>query len=80
MKTDFRKADVPKKDIVMLEYAEKLTRQPCKLTRGDCGRLRDAGFRDADILDIVQVIAYYNYVNRMACGLGVELESYWQDD
>lgn len=80
METDYRKADVPKKDIAMLEYAEKLTRDPCNLNRSHCGKLRDAGFEDADILDIAQVTAYYNYVNRLACGLGVELESYWNKD
>ena len=34
---------------------------------------------DDEILDLCQVTAYYNYVNRMAQGLGVELESHWEE-
>jgi alkylhydroperoxidase family enzyme len=44
----------------------------------DVGALRNAGLRDAEILDVCQVTAYYNYVNRMADGLGVELEEDWE--
>ena len=80
MKTDYHKADVPEKDIRMLEYAEKLTTDQCNMRKPDIARLRDVGFRDSDILDIAQVTAYYNYVNRLACGLGVELEDHWEDE
>jgi uncharacterized peroxidase-related enzyme len=80
MKTDYHKADVPEKDIRMLEYAEKLTTDQCNMMKSDVARLGDAGFTDSDILDIAQVTAYYNYVNRLACGLGVELEDYWGDE
>ena len=36
------------------------------------------GFDDAGVLDICQIACYYNYVNRLADGLGVELESDWK--
>ncbi len=58
----------------MLDYAVKLTRDPGGMDAGDVDRLRDAGFDDPAILDICQVASYYNYVNRLADGLGVELE------
>ncbi len=61
----------------MLAYAEKLTREPWAMIEGDIAALRAAGFRDADILDINQVTGYYAYVNRLADGLGVELEAFW---
>jgi len=61
----------------MLAYAEKLTREPWAMVEGDVAALRAAGFRDADILDINQVTGYYAYVNRLADGLGVELEAFW---
>ena len=77
MKTDFTKADVSAKDIAMLRYAVKLTTDQCNMEKSDIAKLRKAGFEDVDILDIVQVVSYYNYVNRLACGLGVELEDYW---
>jgi alkylhydroperoxidase family enzyme len=48
------------------------------MEEADVSALRDAGLSDAEILDVCQVAAYYNYVNRMADGLGVELEPYWE--
>jgi uncharacterized peroxidase-related enzyme len=79
VKTDYRKADIGEKDIAMLDYARKVTLEPNACRRSDVVALRKLGFRDADILDIVQVAAYYNYVNRIANGLGVELEPYWDE-
>ena len=48
------------------------------MVEADVERLRDAGLRDAEILDVCQITAYYAYVNRLADGLGVELEAYWE--
>ena len=61
----------------MLNYAEKLTLRPWDMVKGDVIALRDAGFSDAAVLDINQVTGYYAFVNRLADGLGVELEDYW---
>jgi uncharacterized protein YciW len=58
----------------MLRYADKLTRTPGRMDRADLQPLRDAGFSDQDILHIAEVTSYYAYVNRIADGLGVELE------
>jgi len=62
----------------MLTYAEKLTLEPWHMVEADVVALREAGFPDADILDINQITGYYAYVNRLADGLGVELEDFWQ--
>ena len=43
----------------------------------DIDLLREVGFKDRAILDINQIVAYYAYVNRIADGLGVELEDFW---
>ena len=64
----------------MLDYAIKLTRDPGSVTAADAGALRTAGFDDRAILDICQIVAYYNYVNRLADGLGVELEEGWEKE
>lgn len=64
----------------MLDYVLKLTRDPGGMTANDAGALRAAGFDDRAILDICQVASYYNYVNRLADGLGVELEEHWHDE
>ena len=58
----------------MLAYAVKLTKTPWEMVEADVIALRDAKFSDAAILDINQVTGYYAYVNRLADGLGVELE------
>jgi alkylhydroperoxidase family enzyme len=60
----------------MLSYVEKLTRTPGDMTDSDVASLRGVGFSDRDILDICTVASYYAYVNRIADGLGVQLESW----
>lgn len=63
----------------MLVYVEKLTLTPWEMVETDVAALRQAGFSDSAILDINQVTSYYAYVNRLADGLGVELESFWNE-
>ena len=72
--TDFRQADISDMDKLMLSYVEKITRTPQSISERDIEELRLAGFDDRAIHDIVQVAAYFNYVNRLADGLGVEME------
>ena len=61
----------------MLNYAVKLTREPWEMTAQDVVVLREHGFSDNAILDVNQVTGYYAFVNRLADGLGVELEAHW---
>ncbi len=63
----------------MLDYAVKLTLEPWAMAESDVEILRDAGWSDAAILDINQVTGYYAFVNRLADGLGVELEDFWDE-
>jgi uncharacterized peroxidase-related enzyme len=79
LKADWRQAELSLADRAMLIYAEKLTLQPWEMMVADVTALRDAGFSDAAILDINQVTSYYAFVNRLADGLGVELESFWEE-
>lgn len=74
---DFRQATLTEADRAMLEYAVKLTQAPWTMTEGDVIGLREKGFSDEAILDINQVTGYYAFVNRLADGLGVELEDFW---
>lgn len=55
----------------MLKHAEKLTMNPHQVSADDVQKLRDLGLSDSDILDITLVTAYFNFVNRIALGLGV---------
>lgn len=58
----------------MLDYVVKLTRAPGQITARDVETLRAAGFDDRSIHDICCIAAYFAFVNRVAHGLGVELE------
>jgi uncharacterized peroxidase-related enzyme len=58
----------------MVDYALKLTRVPWKMREDDLKPLRDAGLTDRELLDLAMIVGYYAYVNRLANGLGVELE------
>ena len=59
----------------MLSYARKLTTALASMTEQDVQRLRNEGFSDRAILEINLAAAYMNFVNRIAEGLGVKLES-----
>jgi uncharacterized peroxidase-related enzyme len=61
-------------------YAVKLTRTPAQVVKDDLSALRDVGLDDRAIVDANQVISYFNYVNRVADGLGVELEADWSPE
>lgn len=76
---DYKKAGLTDMEIIMLDYTIKLTKESCNVTINDINKLRDIGFTDQDIFDINQVVAYFNYVNRIASGLGVELESIYKE-
>ena len=56
----------------IVRHAEKLTSAPSAMTESDLGELRAVGLSDEDILDLTLVTAYFNFVNRIALGLGVE--------
>jgi len=58
-------------ELVMLEYTEKLTLKPGKMVEADVIKLRDGGVDDGQILELNQIIGYFNYVNRLLNGLGV---------
>ena len=79
LKQKWRQADLNVADRAMLTYAEKLTKEPWNMVEADVIALREADFSDADILDINQLTGYYAYVNRLADGLGVGLEDFWQE-
>lgn len=71
---DWRQAELDGADRALLAYAEKVTREPWTVEKEDVDRLRSMGFSECAILDACQIIGYFNFVNRLADGLGVELE------
>ena len=68
---DYTQANLDEADRAMLDYAAKLTRHAYKVTPEDLQRLCDAGFTDQAILQINLIAGWFNYINRVADGLGV---------
>jgi uncharacterized peroxidase-related enzyme len=58
----------------LLQYADQLTDRPASVTAEDIAALRRAGLDDRAIHDACAIVSYYAFVNRIADGLGVELE------
>ena len=63
-------------DAALCAYAEKLTLEPQAMREADIQTLRAAGLDDAAIHDATQIIGFFNYINRVADGLGVEPETF----
>ena len=74
LKKDWEKADLSAKDKVLCAWAEKLTLTPGDMTKSDIDALTGTGFSENAISDTAQVVSYFNYINRIAEGLGVDLE------
>lgn len=60
-----------KKWFAGVDYAKKLTEHPGVLIKKDVEKLKSVGFSDGEILEINQVVSYFNYANRTVLGLGV---------
>jgi alkylhydroperoxidase family enzyme len=63
-------------ELALLAYADLLTQTPWKVTRADIDALRAGGYEDRAIHDVCAIISYFAFVNRIANGLGVELEGH----
>jgi uncharacterized peroxidase-related enzyme len=74
---DYRRAELPARLRALCDYAVKLTRSPAAVGAADVGDLREHGWDDAAIHDAIQVIAYFNYINRIADGVGIGPEPEW---
>ena len=73
---DWRTAELPEHTRIALEFAEKMTQSPGQMTQEEVRRLRRVGYDDQEIHDIVQIAAYFNYINRVADALGVPPEDF----
>ena len=73
---DWRTCGCPPPVVALLEYAEKITKAPAELCEAVVRNLRRQGWSDEAIHDAVQVVAYFNYINRVADALGVVPEGF----
>ncbi|GAC1344960.1 MAG: hypothetical protein NVSMB18_23660 [Acetobacteraceae bacterium] len=69
MAFNYRVAELPARQRAMLDYAVQLTAAPHTVTETDWQALRGHGFSDADLFDITEVAAFFNYTNRVAHGI-----------
>ena len=72
LKRNWREAPLDDVDRAILEYAEKLTKEPARMQREDVEQLRRAtGLDDRGVLQITLIASFFNYVTRVADALGV---------
>ncbi len=74
VKRDYRRAKLTPRQKALARFAVLSTRKPSSVRPRHLATLRKHGLTDRDILDAVQVIAYFNYINRIADALGVNPE------
>jgi alkylhydroperoxidase family enzyme len=55
----------------------KLTHAAATVEQSDIDALREHGLDDTEISDAIQVIGYFNYVTRVADGVGIDEEPEW---
>lgn len=75
---DWRSAPLSDTDRALCQFAAKLTHHQNEMSPEDLDRLRSVGLDDRAIHDATQVIAYFNYITRIADALGVESENFIQ--
>ena len=80
MAHDYRQADLPPPVRALCDYAVKLTQAPADVGAADADALRTHGWDDTAIHDAIQVIAYFNYINRVAEGVGIGPEPEWTNE
>ena len=71
---DYGEAVLDDETLAIVEYVEKLTNEPSEMTENDVQTLRKAGLSDNQILSVVMITSMFAFMNRLADGLGVEIE------
>jgi len=74
---DYRKADLSARERALCDFAVKLTHLAAEVDQPDIDALRAHGLDDAAVSDTIQVVGYFNYVTRVADGVGIESEPDW---
>ncbi len=74
---DYRKAPLSPRERALCDFAVKLTQLAAEIDQSDVDALRAQGLEDTEISDAIQVVGYFNYVTRVADGVGIEDEPEW---
>ena len=73
---DWKESSLTEQQKAICYFAEKLTLSPGKIELNDISKIKKFGYSDKDISEIVQIVSYFNYINRVADGLGLAPESF----
>jgi len=74
---DYRLAELSPRERALCDFAVKLTDAAATVDQSDIEELRAQGLDDATISDAIQVVGYFNYVTRVADGVGIDDEPEW---
>ena len=69
--TDYANAPVGNKEMALFRFADKLTRNPSAVEKADSDAVYQAGWDEAALIETVLTVAWSNFVNRVAFGLGL---------
>jgi uncharacterized peroxidase-related enzyme len=75
---DYREANLSPRERALCDFAVKLTTLAAEIDETDVDALRAEGLSDPEISDAIQVIGYFNYVTRVADGVGIDDEPEWR--
>ncbi len=78
LKTDPANAPLEPQDKAMIDFALMLTREPSSVKQQALETLRRHGFSEEQVVDIVLITCTFNFMDRLADGLGVELDPHMQ--
>ena len=76
---DYRQADLDPRTYALCDFAAALTHEPTRVGPDQIESLRAHGLSDAGIHDAIQVVAFFNYINRVADAVGIEDEPEWAE-
>ncbi len=67
-------ASLSERDRALCAVAEKISATPTRMTEADWEPLRSLGFDDQAVLEVAHVVGLFNYLTRLADGLGLQLD------
>ncbi len=71
----WRELELSDRDRALCTLAEKLSAEPTRMVEEDWQPLRDLGFDDRAILEVAHIVGIFNYLTRLADGLGLQLDA-----
>ena len=76
---DFHHAGLEDKEVLMMEYAQKVVREASSTTQEDFDKLRSAGWTDEDILSITLTAAARSFVSKVFDALGAPPDALYKE-